>query len=68
VLYSTKDVWIRFYSMPSFPKKYEESLKMAPFEILYGRRCWTLVFWNKAGELNILDPTYYQKAKDKYVW
>jgi hypothetical protein len=41
---------------------------MALFEMLYGRRCWTPLFWNKAGELKFLDLTYYKKAKDKYVW
>jgi transposase InsO family protein len=25
---------------------YQESLKMAPFEMLYGRRCRTQLFWN----------------------
>jgi hypothetical protein len=47
---------------------YEESLKMAPFKMLYGRKSWTPVFWNKAGELKFLDPTCCKKAKDKYVW
>jgi hypothetical protein len=41
---------------------------MAPFEMLYGHRCRTPVFWNKAGELKFLDPTYCKKVKDKYVW
>jgi hypothetical protein len=47
---------------------YEESLKMTPFAMLYGCRCRTSLFWNKARELKFLDPTYYKKAKDKYVW
>jgi hypothetical protein len=38
---------------------------MAPFEMLYGRRCWTLLFLYKAGEQKFLDPTYCKEAKDK---
>jgi hypothetical protein len=47
---------------------YEESWKMAPFEMLYGRRCHTPLFWNKAGEQKFLDLTYCKKVKNKYVW
>jgi cellobiose-specific phosphotransferase system component IIA len=36
---------------------YEESLRMASFEILCGHRCQTSLFWNKARELKFLDPT-----------
>jgi hypothetical protein len=40
VLCSTEEVMIRIYCMPSFSgKKYEESLKMTPFEMIYDRRC-----------------------------
>jgi hypothetical protein len=41
---------------------------MAQFEMLYGRRCWNPLFWNKDGELKFLDPTYCKKVKDKYAW
>jgi hypothetical protein len=33
--------WAEF----SYNNSYEESLKMAPFEVLYGRQCCTLVNW-----------------------
>jgi hypothetical protein len=29
---------------------YQSSLKMAPFEALYGRKCRTPLFWNQTGE------------------
>jgi transposase InsO family protein len=32
------------YAEFSYNKSYQESLKMAPFEMLYGRRCRTLLF------------------------
>jgi hypothetical protein len=42
---------------------YEESLKMAPFEMLYGRRCWTPLFWNKTKELKVFGPDILQGAE-----
>jgi hypothetical protein len=38
------------YAKFSYNNSYQESLKMAPFEMLYGRRCRTLLFWNETGE------------------
>jgi hypothetical protein len=55
------------YAEFSDNNNYEESLKMAPFEMPYGRRCRTSLFWNKAGGLKVLDPTYCKKVKDKYI-
>jgi hypothetical protein len=34
----------------SYNNSYQESLKMALFEILYGRRCQTPLFWSEARE------------------
>jgi hypothetical protein len=44
-------------------KKYEENFKMAPFEMLYGRRCRTPLFWNKTRERNVFGPDILQGAK-----
>jgi transposase InsO family protein len=33
------------YTEFSYNNSYQESLKMAPFEMLYGRRCRTPLFW-----------------------
>jgi transposase InsO family protein len=38
------------YTEFSYNNSYQESLKMVPFEMLYGRRCRTLLFWNETGE------------------
>jgi hypothetical protein len=34
----------------SYNNSYQESIKMAPFEALYGRRCRTLLNWSEPGE------------------
>jgi hypothetical protein len=38
------------YAEFSYNNSYQESLRMALFEMLYGCRCWTLLFWNETGE------------------
>jgi hypothetical protein len=42
---------------------YQESLKMAPFEMLYGRRCRTLLFWSEAREQKVFGPDILQEAE-----
>jgi hypothetical protein len=43
--------------------KNEESLKMTLFEMLYGHRCRTLLFWNKTGERKVFGPDILQGAE-----
>jgi hypothetical protein len=38
------------YAEFSYNNNYQESLKMTPFEMLYGRRCRTPLFWSEARE------------------
>jgi hypothetical protein len=38
----------------SYNNSYQESLKMTPFEVLYGRRCRTPLNWIEPGEKAIL--------------
>jgi transposase InsO family protein len=42
---------------------YQESLKVAPFELLYGHRCQTPLFWNETGEWKIFGPDVLQEAE-----
>jgi hypothetical protein len=42
---------------------YEESLKMAPFEMLYGHRCRTPLFWNETRERKVFGPDILQGAE-----
>jgi hypothetical protein len=47
----------------SYNNNYQESLKMAPFDMLYGRRCRTLLFWSEARERKVFGPDILQEVK-----
>jgi hypothetical protein len=51
--------WVEF----SNNNYYQESLKMAPFEVLYGRRCRTLLNWIEPGEKVIFGPNIINEAE-----
>src|SRR3954468_8561375 len=38
---------------------------MAPFEVLYGRRCRTPLNWSETGELTLIGPDIIQHAEDQ---
>jgi hypothetical protein len=42
---------------------YQESLKMAPFEALYGRQCHTPLNWIEPGEKAIFGPDIVVEAE-----
>jgi hypothetical protein len=47
----------------SYNNSYQESLKMALFEMLYGHRCQTLMFWSEAGERKLYGTNIFQEAE-----
>jgi hypothetical protein len=51
------------YAEFSYNNSYQESLKMAPFEMLYGWRCRTPLFWSEAGERKVFGPDILQEAE-----
>jgi hypothetical protein len=51
--------WAEF----SYNNSYQESLKMALFEALYGRRCHTLLNWIESGEKAIFGPDLIDEAE-----
>jgi hypothetical protein len=51
------------YTMFSYNNSYQESLKMAPFEMLYDRRCQTPLFWNETGEWKVFGPDILQEIE-----
>jgi hypothetical protein len=51
--------WAEF----SYNNSYQEILKMAPFEVLYGRRCRTPLNWIEHGEKAIFGPDIIKEAE-----
>jgi transposase InsO family protein len=51
------------YTEFSYNNSYQENLKMAPFEMLYGRRCQTPLFWNETGERKVFGPNILLEAE-----
>jgi hypothetical protein len=47
----------------SYNNSYQESLKMALFEMLYGRRCQTPLFWSEAGERKVFGPDILKEVE-----
>jgi hypothetical protein len=49
----------------SYNNSYQESIKMAPFEGLYGRRCRTPLNWSEPGERNFFRPDMVKETKER---
>jgi hypothetical protein len=49
----------------SYNNSYQTSLKIAPFEALYGHRCQTPLSWSQTGEHKIFGPDLVMEAEDK---
>jgi hypothetical protein len=49
----------------SYNNSYQESIKMAPFEALYGRRCRTLLYWSEPGERSFFRPDMVKETEEK---
>jgi hypothetical protein len=54
------------YTEFSYNNSYQASIKMAPFEALYGRQYRTLLFWSQTGESQIFGPEVLNNA-EKHV-
>jgi transposase InsO family protein len=51
------------YAEFSYNNSYKESLKMTPFQMLYGRRCQTPLFWSEARERKVFGPDVLQEVE-----
>nr|GFC38588.1 putative reverse transcriptase domain, ribonuclease H-like domain, aspartic peptidase domain protein [Tanacetum cinerariifolium] len=51
----------------SYNNIYHASIKAAPFEALYGRKCHSPVCWIEVGETQILGPKLIQETTEKIV-
>jgi transposase InsO family protein len=48
-----------------YNNSYQESIKMAPFEALYGRRCRTPLNWSEPGERCFFRPDMVKETEEK---
>jgi hypothetical protein len=49
----------------SYNNSYQTSIRMAPFEALYGRRCRTPLNWSQTGERKVFGPDLVGEAEGK---
>ena len=49
----------------SYNNSYQASLQMAPFEVLYGRKCRTPLNWSETGERQLFKPDVINEAEEK---
>ena len=49
----------------SYNNSYQASLQMAPFEVLYGRKCRTPLNWSETGERTLIGPDIIRHAEEK---
>ena len=53
------------YTEFSYNNSYQSSLKMAPFEALYGRRCRTPLLLDEVGERQLFGPDLIKESEQK---
>jgi transposase InsO family protein len=51
------------YAEFSYHNSYQASLKMAPFETLYGRKCRTPLYWSHTGESQLFGTDIVKEAE-----
>ena len=59
--------WDACFSLAEFSynNSYQESIRMAPFEALYGRRCRTSLSWSEPGERRFFGVNLVKETEDK---
>ena len=62
-----KGSWNDYLTLVEFAynNSYHSSIKMAPYEALYGRKCRSPVCWDEVGERRILGPEIVQRTSEK---
>ena len=53
------------YAEFSYNNSYQASIKMSPFEALYGRKCQAPLMWSNVGEKALEGPAFVKEAEEK---
>ncbi|GJY19679.1 putative reverse transcriptase domain-containing protein [Tanacetum coccineum] len=61
--------WVKHLPLVEFlyNNSYHSSIKAAPFEVLYGRKCRLLVCWAEVGEVQLIGPEIVQETTEKII-
>ncbi|GKD77905.1 putative reverse transcriptase domain-containing protein [Tanacetum coccineum] len=61
--------WVNHLPLVEFlyNNSYHASIKAAPFEALYGRKCHSPVCWAKVGEVQLTGPKIVQETTEKVI-
>ncbi|GJU03957.1 putative reverse transcriptase domain-containing protein [Tanacetum coccineum] len=56
--------WVKHFPLVEFSynNSYHASIKVAPFEALYGRKCRSLVCWAEVGQVQLTGPEIVQET------
>ena len=49
----------------SYNNSYQESIRMAPFEALYGKKCRTPLNWVEVGDHGYFGPDFIKEAREQ---
>ncbi|GKD04005.1 putative reverse transcriptase domain-containing protein, partial [Tanacetum coccineum] len=63
------NAWVKHMPLVKFSynNSYQASIKAAPFEALYGRKCHSFVCWAEVGEVQLTDPDLVQETSEKII-
>ncbi|GJZ34374.1 putative reverse transcriptase domain-containing protein [Tanacetum coccineum] len=61
--------WVRHLPLVDFSynNSYHASIKAAPFEALFGRKCRSPVCWAEVGQVQLTDPEMVQETTEKVI-
>nr|GEZ69025.1 putative reverse transcriptase domain, ribonuclease H-like domain, aspartic peptidase domain protein [Tanacetum cinerariifolium] len=61
--------WVKHFPLAklSYNNSYHASIKVAPYEALYGRKCRSLVYWAEVREAQLTGPEMIQETMEKIV-
>jgi hypothetical protein len=64
LIYEKKWVSCLPFAESSYNYSYQASIRMSPFEALYGRRCRTPINWSESGERPFFGPDLVMEAEE----